>query len=121
MIDRMIVPDELPGWITEADVDVFVQELERTGITGGLNYYRALDLDWELLAGFEGKPVEVPAVFIGGDRDVATIWARDALARAHDQIPQMRDHVILAGCGHWVQQERPEACNAALLEFLAGL
>jgi pimeloyl-ACP methyl ester carboxylesterase len=121
MRDRMIIPDELPAWITDADAEFFVEELERTGITGGLNYYRALDLDWELLAGFEGKPVEVPAVFIGGDRDVVTIWARDAMARAHERIPQMRDHIIFSGCGHWVQQEQPEACNAALLGFLGGL
>ena len=29
--------------------------------------------------------------------------------------------VILPGCGHWTQQERPEAVNAALLKFLSGL
>ena len=28
---------------------------------------------------------------------------------------------IIDGAGHWVQQEAPEAINAALLEFLATL
>ena len=121
MKDRMIVPDELPDWLTEADLDFFVAELERSGIGGALNYYRVIDLDWELLAAQEGKPVEVPALFIGGDRDVVTIWAREALAGAREKLPQMREHVILSGCGHWIQQEQPAACNAAILEFLGGL
>ncbi len=121
MEERMIVPEALPAFVTEADIDFYAAEFERTGINGGLNYYRALDLDWELLAGHEGKPVEVPALFIGGDRDVVTIWARDALARAREMLPQMREHVILSRCGHWIQQEQPAACNAAILEFLGGL
>jgi pimeloyl-ACP methyl ester carboxylesterase len=121
MKDRLVMPEELPEWITEADVDFFVGELERTGITGGLNYYRVIDLGWELLAGYADTPVQVPGVYIGGDRDVVTIWAREALARAPEMVPQMREHVILEKCGHWVQQEKPEACNAALLSFLGGL
>jgi pimeloyl-ACP methyl ester carboxylesterase len=121
MKDRMIVPDELPAWLTAADLDFYAAEFERTGIAAGLNYYRAINLDWELLAGQEDKPVEVPALFIGGDRDVVTIWARDALARAREMVPQMREHVILSDCGHWIQQEQPAACTAAILEFLGGL
>jgi pimeloyl-ACP methyl ester carboxylesterase len=121
MKDRMIVPEALPAWLTEADVDFYVAELERTGIAGGASYYRVIDLDWELLGAQVGKPVEVPALFIGGDRDVVTIWARDALARAREMVPQMRDHVILSNCGHWIQQEQPAACTAAILEFLGEL
>jgi pimeloyl-ACP methyl ester carboxylesterase len=29
--------------------------------------------------------------------------------------------VILPGCGHWTQQERPDEVNAALLDFLGSL
>ncbi|MGF6895035.1 pimeloyl-ACP methyl ester carboxylesterase [Nocardia sp. GAS34] len=29
--------------------------------------------------------------------------------------------VVLPGCGHWVQQERPAEVNEALTRFLAGL
>jgi pimeloyl-ACP methyl ester carboxylesterase len=28
---------------------------------------------------------------------------------------------MIEGAGHWVQQERPDEVNAALLEFLAGV
>jgi pimeloyl-ACP methyl ester carboxylesterase len=122
MRNRMApVPDVLPAWLTDADVDFYVAELERTGITGGLNYYRMLDVDWELLAPFEGRPVEVPSLFIGGDRDIVTIWAKEALARAGEHQPQMRPHVVVPNCGHWIQQEQAETCNAALVAFLRGL
>jgi pimeloyl-ACP methyl ester carboxylesterase len=31
------------------------------------------------------------------------------------------DVVIVPGCGHWTQQERPEDVNDLLLKFLDGL
>ena len=64
----------MPAWLTEADLDVYAGEFERTGFTGGLNRYRNVDRDWEDLAVFRGRPIEVPALFIGGDRDGPTIW-----------------------------------------------
>jgi len=33
----------------------------------------------------------------------------------------MHDPVVLRGCGHWTQQERPAEVNAALLDFLARI
>lgn len=35
--------------------------------------------------------------------------------------PECSPPVVLAGCGHWTQQERPDEVNAALLDFLAGV
>lgn len=34
----------LPSWLTEDDVNYFATKFKRTGFTGGLNYYRAMDL-----------------------------------------------------------------------------
>jgi pimeloyl-ACP methyl ester carboxylesterase len=121
MKDRMVMPDQLPEWLSEADVDFYAAEFERTGFTGGLNYYRVIDLGWELLAGYEGDPVKVPALFVGGDRDIVTIWAKEAISRMGEHIPDLRGTVVLEKCGHWVQQERPLETNAALLDFLGGL
>jgi pimeloyl-ACP methyl ester carboxylesterase len=111
----------LPGWYTQADVDHYVAEFERTGMTGGLNYYRCIDLDWELLAPYEGRPLAVPGLYIGGDRDVVTMWSGTAVRRFAEHAPQAREAVIVPDCGHWIQQEQPAAVNAALLEFLGGL
>ena len=64
----------MPAWLTEDDLDVYAGEFERTGFTGGLNRYRNVDRDWEDLSAFRGRPIEVPALFVGGDRDGPTIW-----------------------------------------------
>jgi pimeloyl-ACP methyl ester carboxylesterase len=36
-------------------------------------------------------------------------------------VTDLREIVIIDGAGHWVQQERPEEVNAALLRFLKTL
>ncbi|KAG9156958.1 hypothetical protein Leryth_009011 [Lithospermum erythrorhizon] len=37
-------PAELPSWLTEEDVNYYATKFDKSGFTGGLNYYRALDL-----------------------------------------------------------------------------
>jgi hypothetical protein len=46
----VVPPQGLPGWLTEADIDHYVGEFSRTGFRGGLNWYRNIDRNWELLA-----------------------------------------------------------------------
>ena len=60
----------LPRWLTEADIDFYAAEFARTGFRGGLNCYRNIDRNWELLAPFAGAKVTVPALYIAGDRDL---------------------------------------------------
>ncbi|NEB04160.1 alpha/beta hydrolase [Streptomyces sp. SID13726] len=118
---RLELPDKLPDWLVQEEVDFLVAEMEHSGLTGPLSYYRTMDLNWEVLGEHQGKPVTVPALFIGGDRDVATIWSQEAIARIGEKVQDLRGSVILANCGHWIQQEQPEAVNRELLGFLSGL
>jgi pimeloyl-ACP methyl ester carboxylesterase len=116
-------PPPLPAWLSEADVDFYTAEFTRTGFRGGLNWYRNIDRNWELLAAFAGVPVSVPALYIAGDRDpVVRFPGMDRLIPNLAQVvPQLRGSIMLAGCGHWTQQERPAEVNAAMIEFLRGL
>jgi len=118
MRDRFTYPATPPHWLTEADLDVYTAEFEHTGFAGGLNRYRNVDRDWEDFAAFQGAPIQVPALFVGGDRDGPTVWGKPAIDRFHETLPRLRRSVILTGCGHWIQQERPEETNRALVEFL---
>jgi pimeloyl-ACP methyl ester carboxylesterase len=113
----------LPGWLTEADIDFYVREFSRTGFRGGLNWYRNIDRNWELMAPFTGAKVAVPALFVAGERDVVLSFpgAKEIVANLAAAVPRLRETLMLPGCGHWTQQERPEAVNAALIGFLRGL
>jgi pimeloyl-ACP methyl ester carboxylesterase len=121
MKDRFHRPDELPKWLTEADLDFYVSELEHSGLRGPLNKYRTIDRDWEDLAAWRGASIHVPALFIGGDRDGPTVWGAGAIANFAQTLPELHRSIILEGCGHWTQQERPDEVNEALLDFLASL
>ena len=114
-------PDELPAWLTEADLDYYTQEFEYAGFTGGLNRYRNVDRDWEDLAAFAGRPIEIPAYFIGGTRDGTTIMGAEAIKQFPTNLPKLVSQVMLEGAGHWIQQERAAETNAALLEFLSAI
>jgi pimeloyl-ACP methyl ester carboxylesterase len=121
MRDRFTYPDEMPAWLTEEDLDVYAGEFERTGFTGGLNRYRNVDRDWEDLSAFRGCPIQVPALFIGGSKDGPTIWGQAAIERFPQTLPKLHRSIVLEGCGHWTQQERPDEVNEALLDFLAAV
>ena len=77
----------------------------------------------ELLAPFRGRVIEVPALYVAGDRDMVTaLRGMDRLLGSLDRIaPRLHRRLMLPGCGHWTQQERPDEVNGALLDFLAQL
>ncbi|CAM5639965.1 MULTISPECIES: alpha/beta fold hydrolase [Streptomyces] len=111
----------LPSWLTEGDLDVYAGEFERTGLTGALNRYRAMDRDWEDLAPHRGAPITQPALFIGGTEDASTTWMADAIDAYPTTLPALSGSHLLEGCGHWIQQERPHEVNDLLTGWLATL
>ena len=116
-------PAELPGWLSARDVDVFAAQFAESGFTGPLNWYRAMDLSWELMAAWKHAPVTVPAAYLAGDSDVAVSFLGGAgvLDQLEGVAPGLRLARILPGCGHWTQQERAGEVSEAMLSFLAGL
>lgn len=109
-------PPRRPRWLTEEELDYYAGEFERTGFSGGLNWYRNIDRNWELMAPYAERRIERPALFVTGSRDpVALFMPGDAM---DGWIPSLRK-VTVEGAGHWVQQERPEEVTEALLRFLA--
>lgn len=113
-------PAKLPAWLSEADVDAYAAEFRKDGFRGGLNWYRNIDRNWELLAPWSGACVEVPALYVAGDRDLVLLFRGmdQLLPNLKQFIPKLDQTIILPGCGHWTQQERPDEVNAALLAFL---
>ena len=112
-------PPRRPPWLSEQELQVYVDAFERTGFTGGLNWYRNIDRNWELTATIAQRRVEQPALFITGELDpVRSFMPAEAM---RGWVTDLREETVVPGAGHWVQQQEPEAVNAALLGFLRGL
>jgi len=109
----------LPAWLTEAEFEHYVEAFTRTGFTGGLNWYRNFDRNWELTARTPADTVTVPTLFVAGTADpVLSFTPRH---RVGDLITGDYREALLEGAGHWLQQERPDEVNGLLLEFLSGV
>ena len=114
-------PASLPGWITESDIDVYVEAFTRSGFRGPLNWWRNIDRSWELLAPFAGATVTIPALYIAGDRDFVAAVFSPFIAKQSAMVPKLRPAIMLPGCGHWTQQERAPEVSAAAVDFLRSL
>jgi len=120
VLDNTINPDRLPAWLTEADLDYLTADMNRTGFRGGLNWYRNIDRNWELLAPFAGANVMQRALFIAGSEDhvISGPTGKAPLEAMNTTVPNLERQSIVEGAGHFVQQERPREVNEALLRFL---
>lgn len=123
LLDGMVDPQPFPSWMSEQDLQVYVDAFTASGFRGPLHRYRAQDIDFREMAEFAGKPVTQPACFIGGERDAvrAFIPGMDLYANPGIGCTDFRGSDILPGIGHWVQQEAPQQTNAALQRFIDGL
>ena len=118
-VERLPEPDGLPSWISAEELGHYIAEFSRTGFTGGLNWYRNLDRNWEILANPQAATIGVPAMFVAGTDDPVLGFMRRE--RATEVVTGPYREVMIEGAGHWLQQERPDRVNEVLLEFLSTL
>ena len=119
ILDGRAEPPTLPEWLTQEDVDYFVAEFGRTGFTGALNWYRNLNRNWELMEPYGENHINMPSLFITGERDPVRRLLPEALMEGW--LGDLRDTLVLPGTGHWAEQERPAEVSAAILGFLKEL
>ncbi|GLQ53846.1 alpha/beta fold hydrolase [Devosia nitrariae] len=96
--------------MSDSELAVFVSAFEKAGFTGSINWYRNLDRNWRLLADVD-PIIQQPTLMIYGERDL--IPKSDKLAAF---VPNV--DVVTLDCGHWIQQEKPEETNQAILKWL---
>lgn len=118
---RLWRPRKLPPWLTETDLDYFVEEFERGGgFAGPLRWYEVQDLNWELTAELEGQKVQPPCMFLAGNDDPIIAWSggpRGVLERMPLLFEQPVRIQCYPGVGHWIQQEIPAVVNSELISF----
>ncbi|MFG2843372.1 alpha/beta fold hydrolase [Kitasatospora sp. NPDC048296] len=126
LLDSVPEPERLPDWLTEADIEAFAADYALHGeraFTGGLNWYRNIDRNNELMAAFAGRRIEAPALYVAGEQDlVNAMIAPEVVTYLLEHLtPRLHRHVRLPDTGHWTQQERPAEVTEALLDFLKTL
>lgn len=112
--------EPLPDWLPEADLAYFTETYRKSGFRGGLNWYRNLDHNWELTAPWQDAKIRQPSLFIAGSKDavVTGLIGSKLVNKLELVLPNLTRKLIIEGAGHWVQQERPDEVNAALVSFL---
>ena len=96
--------------MSDSELAVVVSAFESSGFTGSINWYRNLDRNWRLLADVD-PIIQQPALMIYGDRDPIPKFEK-----LTEFVPKVE--VVSLDCGHWIQQEKPEETNQAILEWL---
>jgi epoxide hydrolase 4 len=104
--------------VTDELIETYVEQyLPRGAVTTAVAYYRSLDRNWELRSSLPDV-IEAPALMLSAAYDpVLTPAMTDGMEA---RVPNVRK-VVIDDCGHWTQQEQPEATNLHLLDFLDGL
>jgi pimeloyl-ACP methyl ester carboxylesterase len=119
LLDSLTDTDQPIPWLPEAELDAVAAEFQRTGFTGGLNWYRNFDRNWEVAEAFADRTIDMPSLFIAGEKDPVLIMVPPSVMDGW--VTDLRDPVIVPGAGHWIQQERPVEVNQALLGFLKSI
>ncbi|KAJ1386038.1 Epoxide hydrolase-like [Sesbania bispinosa] len=115
-------PETLPSWLTEDDLAYFVSKFEKTGFTGGLNYYRNLNLNWELTAPWTGVEIKVPVKFIIGELDMAYNF-KGIKDYIHDggfkeNVPNLVEVIVQKGVARFIHQEAADEVSNHIYDFI---
>ena len=102
----------LPGTpvMDDDELQVFLAAFQRNGFTPGLNWYRNMTRNWEILADAPTQ-AHCPALMIYGKHDMVP-----QLPTLANYVPALETATL--DSGHWIMQERPSESNALMLDWL---
>lgn len=106
--------DPRPKFLTDEEMAVFVDTFERTGFTGGINWYRNFTRNWQDSAGIPDR-VSVPSLMVMAEKDA--VLPPSSADGMEAYVPDL-EKALIRDSGHWTQQEEPEAVNRVIIEWL---
>jgi len=106
---------EADALLSAEDLAVFVEAFQRTGFTGGINWYRNFTRNWERSEGLASRIDNLPCLMITAENDAVLTPAMAEHMPAF--IGDLETHMV-AGSGHWTQQEKPDEVNRLMLDWL---
>ena len=110
--DESLWPGELV--MPKEELQFFIDTFEKTGFTGGINWYRNFTRNW-VESGTMEQRVHVPGLMIMAEDDVVL---SPAMADGMERFVPDLEKVLIKKCGHWTQQEHPEETSTAMIAWL---
>jgi pimeloyl-ACP methyl ester carboxylesterase len=101
--------------LDDDELGVYADTFARTGFTGGINWYRNIDRNWETTPALDGARIEVPSLMVTAEWDAVLRPELAEPMRAF--VPDLEIHMI-PSCGHWTPQEKPDELNAVMIDWL---
>ncbi|KAL3517418.1 hypothetical protein ACH5RR_020007 [Cinchona calisaya] len=112
-----------PEWLTPDDLNYYANKFNKTGFSGGLNFYRCIDLNWELSAPWREAQIQVPVKFLVGNQDLAYHMPgiQDYIHNGgfKKDIPGLQEVVVIPGAAHSIHQEQADVCSAHIHDFIS--
>lgn len=116
------VPAGLPPYLSQGEIENYYRAFARSGFGNPINWYRNMHRNWELTRPWNNATLDVPTLFIGGDRDFVVTASAGSLGHGVEDMAatctDLRGVHVIPGAGHWIQQEAPDQVTELLLTFL---
>lgn len=103
---QLLTPDELAA---------FVETFQRTGFTGGINWYRNFTRNWERSTNLPQRIDGIPCLMITAEKDAVL---PPSAAEGMGEVISDLETVLVKGSGHWTQQEKPQEVNRIIRDWL---
>ena len=120
-----VLQREMSSWLTEDDLQVYVNEFQRSSFRGGLQRYKCMtsDYDQNQFKVFSGMSIKCPAMYIAGANDWGTQLEPGSLKKiiTKDVCEDFRGLELIGNAGHWLLEEQPEKTVKAIVKFLNGI
>ncbi len=107
-------PDPASVIVAAEDLAVYVEAYRRSGFHGGVNLYRNIDRNYEIMRGVDPL-IRAPSLFIGAERD---FFLPPSGADGMEALVPDLEKAIIPDCGHWVMWEQPAALNRLMTSWL---
>ena len=107
--------DASAQFLSPEEIAAFVESFQRTGFTGGVNWYRNFTRNWERSAGLPDRIDGLPCLMVMAERDAVL---SPAMADGMEEMIGDLEKVLVRESGHWTQQEKPEEVNRIILDWM---
>jgi len=101
--------------LTPEQLAVFVDSFERSGFTGGVNWYRNFTRNWERSGHLPTRIDGPPCLMIMAENDAVL---PPSMADGMEERVGDLEKALIRGSGHWTQQEKPQEVSGVILDWM---